>query len=389
MVSQESRLLTLAAVGDVSPNRDDPPSVFRYSRHVLREADIVFGQMEVPLSDRGIPMLSTNMPRRLAARNVRALTDEGAGSDVMSFASNHAMDYGREAFCDTLDILERSGIAVVGAGRDIQEARKPAVLSRNGTRIGFLAYLSVVNHGSVAQENAPGCAPLRASTSYQHVHHWPGTPLLTITELFPQDKKLMEEDIKRLRPQVDVLAVSMHSGLVHYRGMLAMYQTEAAHAAIDSGADLVLQHHAHILKGIEVYKSKAIFYSLGNFALEHTLGFEGDQRASGRAGEEFRRQVYRIRAEPGYEKHSFRHDSLKTMIAKVYIADKRIAKVTYLPAYITPDLEPEVVGQGDPRAQQVFAYVKDISESEDLPARFSWDGEEVLVSPPAGSQPGE
>ena len=68
------------------------------------------------------------------------------------------------------------------------------------------------------------------------------------------------------------------------------------------------------------------------------------------------------------------------MIAKASIHNKRIQKVTYIPAYITPDLEPEVVKPGDPRAQEVFDYVRQISEEEDLHVHFSWDGDEVLVS---------
>ena len=379
MVQKQKDLITLVGVGDVSPNRDDPPSIFRHCGDVFRTADIVFGQMESPLSDRGTPMFVPHAPCKLAAKNVSALTAKGAGFDVMSFACNHAMDWGWEAFYDTLDALKKNNIPIVGAGRNITEARKPVILERKGTRVGFLAYLSIIFPGLVAEEDIPGCVPLRASHYYQQVDFQAGTPPLIVTRLLPEDKRAMEEGIKKLRPQVDVLVVSMHCGVHHVPAMIPMYQKEAAYDAIDNGADLVLQHHAHILKGIEVYKGKAIFYGLGNFALEHSLHFPG-QPKTGDFAYRTLRQFYRIEPIPGWEKYSYLPDARKTMIAKAYIQDKKIQKVTYIPAYVNPDMEPEVVTHQDPRAQEVFDYVNKISEDQDLKVGFSWEGDEVLVS---------
>ena len=244
--------------------------------------------------------------------------------------------------------------------------------------VGFLAYLSILTAGVEAEEDVPGCAPLRASHSYRQYDFQPGTPPLIVTQLLPDHRAAMEEDIRQLRPLVDVLVVSHHAGVHFVPAMIAMYQKEAAHAAIDAGADLVVQHHAHIDKGIEMYKGKAIFYGLGNFAVEHGNPFPGRRRAGDPA---FRllREFYRAKPIPGYEKYRYLYDALKTMIAKAYIEDKKIQKVTYIPCYITPDCEPEVLARKDPRAQQVFDYVKQISEGEDLDVQFSWDGDEVLI----------
>ncbi|MBI2859336.1 MAG: CapA family protein [Chloroflexi bacterium] len=380
MVREGKNTITLVAVGDVSPNRDNPPSIFHYCGNLFRDADIAFGQMEAPLSDRGTPAFVSAVPRRLASKNISALTEEGAGFDVMSHACNHAMDYGWEAFNDTLEALKKNNIAVVGAGENIHEARRPAVLERDGTKVGFLAYLSIVYPGLVAQKNLPGCAPLRATNCYQQIHNSPGTPPLIVTKLYPEDRATMEEDIRKLRPEVDVLVVSIHAGVVSIPAMIAMYQKEAAYAAIDAGADLVLEHHAHILKGIEVYKGKVVFYSLGNWALEHTIPIPGGLKGSfDTHSAEFRRLIAKLKPEPGYEKHTFGHDALKTTAAKAYIQDGKIQKVTYIPAYITPNLEPEVLTRQDPRAQEVFDYVQQISASEDLNVRFSWEGDEVLI----------
>jgi poly-gamma-glutamate synthesis protein (capsule biosynthesis protein) len=190
----------------------------------------------------------------------------------------------------------------------------------------------------------------------------------------------MLEDIKKLRPQVDVLVVFMHCGVHFVPAMIAMYQKEAAYAAIDAGADLVLQSHAHILKGIEMYKGKAIFYGLGNFAVEHGLGFPGSLRPFDHTTRGLKEKLYRIKPERGYEKHGSHHDALKTLIAKAYIQNSKIRKVTYIPVYITPNLEPEVITRENSRAHEVFDYVRQISETEDLKVSFSWDGDEVLIS---------
>ena len=379
MVQKQKGAITLVGVGDISPNRDDPPSIFRHCGDVFRTADIVFGQMESPISDRGTPMFTPHAPCKLAAKNVSALTEKGAGFDVMSFACNHAMDYGYDAFFDTLDALKSNNIAVTGAGRNIAEARTPVILERNGTKVGFLAYLSIVFPGLIAEEDTPGCVPLRASHYYKQMDFQPGTPPLIVTELFPEDKKAMEEDIRKLRPQVDVLVVSMHAGVHFVPAMVAMYQKEAAYHAIDTGADLVLQHHAHILKGIEVYNGKAIFYGLGNFALEHSRHFAGKRKAWDPTRRKIMRDFYRIKPIPGWENYTYLPDARMTMIAKACIQDKKIREVSYIPAYVNPDSEPEVVTRNDPRAQEIFDYVNKISEDQELRVGFSWQRDEVLV----------
>src|SRR3990172_3204791 len=113
----------------------------------------------------------------------------------------------------------------------------------------------------------------------------------------------MEEDIKKLRPQVDVFIMSHHAGVHFVPATIAMYQKEAAYAAIDAGADLVIQHHAHVLKGVEMYNGKAIFYGLGNFAVEKPL------LSRKRRGEPAYRKRYRIEPILNYDKYQRHSDS--------------------------------------------------------------------------------
>lgn len=81
------------------------------------------------------------------------------------------------------------------------------------------------------------------------------------------DLAALQDDVRRLREQVDVVAVSMHWGIHFEAGTIADYQYEAAHAAVDAGADVILGHHGHVIKGIEYYKDKPVFYSPGNVTL--------------------------------------------------------------------------------------------------------------------------
>ena len=87
-----------------------------------------------------------------------------AGIDIISVASNHTMDWGPEAMLDTIELFRSMGKHVIGAGKDIDEARKPAIVERNGVKIAFLGYCSVLRHGHTAGKGKAGCAPMRAHT---------------------------------------------------------------------------------------------------------------------------------------------------------------------------------------------------------------------------------
>ncbi len=381
MSAAGSRSLTIIGVGDVASNRDDPPTIFQHCVSAFRSADIVVGQMEVPLSDRGAPTFTPHTPLKFPSSNVRALGQEGARFDVMSFACNHAMDFGNDAFFDTLDILGANGIAVVGAGKNIDAARKPVIIERNGVKVGFLAYLSIISPGLIAEPTIPGCAPLRAHSYYEQVDFQPGTAPLVVTHLFTEDKQAMEADIRSLREQADVVVVSMHAGVHIAPAIIAMYQKEAAYAAIDAGADVVMQHHSHILKGVEMYKDKAIFYGMNNFAFEFTRSTPHVVRAWDFNCRRLLTELHRIEYHPDYPKHRYHFDALKTILARITVEAGKVSKVTYLPAYINADLEPEVLTRSDPRAQEVFDYVAAISKDQNLKVGFAWDGDEIQVLP--------
>jgi poly-gamma-glutamate synthesis protein (capsule biosynthesis protein) len=194
----------------------------------------------------------------------------------------------------------------------------------------------------------------------------PATPPLIISITKKEDLAALVEAVSKLKSQVDVVVLCMHWGQHLLPAIIPDYCFEIAHAAIDAGADIILGSHTHILKGIEMYKGKPVFYSLANFALE--LGSHmRDHKHVGSLD-----KLYRIKDW---------HDRRKTMMAKVTIEDGKIGRVSYIPCYENDAKEPEIVKRDDPRGQDVYQYVEEISQSEGLPVHFEWDGDEVVVLP--------
>ncbi|MBI4331119.1 MAG: CapA family protein [Chloroflexi bacterium] len=360
----------LYAVGDVSVNREKPESIMALAQPTLKQADVLFGQMECHLSERGAP--GENVSISIAPshpRNVAALTC--VGFDVMAAASNHTLDFGKEALRDTVANLRKNGIIVVGVGENIDEARQPAIIERKATRIGFLDYCTVLPKGYEARPDKPGAAPLRASTAYEQVDWQAGMPPRVLSFAHQEDLAAMLNDIKKLRPEVDVLVLSMHWGIHYIPSLIAMYQKEVAHAAIDAGVDLILGHHTHILKGIEVYKGKVIFHSLANFAYDH--GPIEKVRLSPTW------KNLRWDMDPEYPSYPFPADSRKTIIAKCVMSNKKIQNVRYLPVMINKQSQPEVLSRSDKRSAEVFDYMAWLCKDQQLATAFSRDGDEVLI----------
>ena len=271
--------LTLAIVGDIYVQREDPLSIFAFTREPLAQADIAFGNQEVALSTKGAPIMPGKLVIRSEPRMVEALTY--AGFDVVGLANNHSMDYGPEAILETLEVLDKAGIAHAGAGASIEAAHKPAILERKGAKIAFLSYSSVfIPDFFPAQKDRPGIAVVRLYTAYQphrRVFEQPGSPALAIVTPDAADFARMKQDVQEAKAKADVVVVAWHWGVSEGYMRIVDYQRDMGKAAIDAGADIVVGHHPHMLQGIEVYKGKTIFYSLGNFAFDYQLAYSGQE----------------------------------------------------------------------------------------------------------------
>ncbi|MEE9533307.1 MAG: CapA family protein, partial [Acidimicrobiia bacterium] len=156
----------LLGCGDVGPLHEPLDQYTELVRPALATGHIRFGQCERLYSERGAFQIhSGGHYSRLAPHMAPVFTD--CGFDVVSLASNHAMDWGEEALMDTRELLEGMGIQTVGAGPNLEEARRPAVVERQGIRVAFLARCSVLRDGYAATQAKGGVAPLRAHTYYE------------------------------------------------------------------------------------------------------------------------------------------------------------------------------------------------------------------------------
>lgn len=368
----------MICTGDVGIQRKEPASMFRDVKDELAKADLVFGQCEFPLSDRGSIDTSAVLPCKGMPESAQLMHD--VGYRVMSFASNHTMDWGRDAFYDTLENLKNADIKMVGAGINDVECRKPAIYTMpDGTKIGFLGYSSIVPNGTWATDERPGLNKLRGVTvAYPREADQPQTPRELYSFPHPDDLEMMLADIKVLRPQVDILCVSMHWGIHFVPGAIAQYQRYMAQFAINEGADIILGHHAHIMKPMEYYHGKPIIYCMANFAIEGPRTFSPNLDKT----QKFQKiaKLNKDFADPNKE---MPEDSYKSYFLKVHINDGKIEGVSFSPVWLNKeDCHPEMLHAGDERFDKVVDYMRFISNLQHIDTRYEVDDDDVWVLPP-------
>jgi poly-gamma-glutamate capsule biosynthesis protein CapA/YwtB (metallophosphatase superfamily) len=209
---------------------------------LIRDADVAIANAEAPLTDGGhrFPIYK-DYTYRAPARSADALA--WAGFDVLTLANNHTLDYGAEGLRDTIANAEHAGLTTAGAGADPAEARRAVVITIGDVRVGLLAYCEkqLLWRVYVDQFARRGHAGVAALVDDDLAH-----------------------DIARLRPQVDVLIVSLHLGYNYQPPLPSTLRWSKR--AIDLGADLVVDHHPHVAHPILVHHGKPILLSLGNYA---------------------------------------------------------------------------------------------------------------------------
>jgi poly-gamma-glutamate synthesis protein (capsule biosynthesis protein) len=161
---------------------------------------------------------------------------------------------------------------------------------------------------------------------------------------------------------------------------MAEYQFEVAHAAIDSGADIILGSHPHLLKAFEVYKGKVIFHSLGNFlcdSLKPVPGFSASRKIAN-----LREANTHHKPDPEYGLLGPRPgDLVNTGIGKVVIRDKKVVKVSFIPMLADPKKEFEIrpLEAGGPEFTKIVNYIKDITKVGGVNTEFKVEGGELVV----------
>lgn len=270
--------LTLRAVGDLQIMTQQPdPHLFASVADDLSRVDVLFGNCEWPYTDGvfdyhpveahlndtfdGGDMLQPGGPACVAAMG-------NAGFTVMSVANNHSMHAGYRAFARTLELLEENGIAPVGGGANLAEARKAVIVERNGRRLAFIAVTSGFLPGTQAGRRTPGVATLRR-------HSYAENPAWQDWGINPRLRTLADRDdlnalcrtIAEARAGADAVILSCHWGILEHHEAIDDFQKESARACIDAGADLIVGQGPLAIRGFETYRGKAVLYNMGKFAM--------------------------------------------------------------------------------------------------------------------------
>lgn len=362
-------MVLLGFVGDVLIDRDDPASVFANVEGVIAELDVLFGNCESPYTTEPHCAPSAPVPLSSHPTNTKALSI----FDVMSLANNHIVDCGHDAMLETVELVRAAGAQPVGVGRNLAEARNPAIVDSAGLRIGYLAYSSVFPHGYEAGKGRPGLAPVRAYNHHVEAipNYWePGVTNRVVTFPDERDYARLAEDLSAAREEADVVVASFHWGDYRRPFVLTDHERRTARFAIDHGADVIVGHHHHILRGIEWYNGKPIFYGLGHFVFDL------------RAPVQFQKRFADLRADDAYELYPregwpllpMHPDARLTMLGWVDLAPAGTpTAVGFLPCDLAPDGAVHARHPESPEGRKVVAYMRQACDSQRLGTELTLD----------------
>lgn len=299
---------TFAAVGDLMYLRPMLATIEKQSPEmlrILRAADVTFGNFETTVLDlatfKGSPQAESGGTWMLGAPGV-AKDVAAMGIDIVGHANNHTTDWGVEGMAETLDYLDAAHLVHAGTGRNMTAARAPAYLDSPFGRVGLVSATTTFTPMSPASDalgKVPGrggantirntevgmVSPEDLAVLARLAKTKPGAPVKLSGRIYrampnPADPMTIESDLNQRDENANLLAIrqarqngnfvvfSLHN---HEPGNAsqtpAAFAPVLAHKAIDAGADVYVGHGPHQLRGIEIYKGKPIFYSLGNFAM--------------------------------------------------------------------------------------------------------------------------
>ena len=216
--------------------------LFRDSNALWKDSSLVFANLECTITRDGVaytpnPDKNIKVGGSLAALQAMAK----AGVNVVSTANNHLGDYGRKGIRHTLEALSEVGIQQAGAGANLDEAGRYRLLEADGLTVGFMSCSDVIPQHFTASKDEYGVCPVAYSNLYRNV---------------------MEA-----ASYSDIMVVYVHWG---DEGDMTLNdrQRDVAHQLIESGADIVIGSHPHVLQEVEQYKDGIIFYSMGNYIFD-------------------------------------------------------------------------------------------------------------------------
>lgn len=246
------------------------------------------------------------------------------GFNMTSFVNNHSLDYDIPGLLRTIENVTESGLVHAGCGKNLDQAAAPAYLDLDNGRVALIAFTASMNSefdnvGMAGRQSRrvpgrPGPNQLRVRETLivteeqmkqlqiieeqtgvngalnisraegyslpaaegtldygKHIHFRVGDVPHKETKCEPKDLKRLEDNIRQARFQSDFIMVGIHAHQLEgtSKENPAAFLQEFAHHAIDCGADAVVGHGPHLLRPMEIYKGKPIFYSLGDFIMHN------------------------------------------------------------------------------------------------------------------------
>ncbi len=403
--SAEAGNLSLAAAGDSLMTRrlsvyDEPRFVNLVN--IIRSADVAFTNLEVLIHDfEPYPGAVSGGTWMRAGREI--LQDlKWAGFDMVSTANNHSLDYGIGGLISTIREVEKAGLTYAGTGMNLAEARAPKYLDHARGRVALLAASSSFHLSWMAgrqrsdMQGSPGLSGLRHhveitvsddtmdelrqvhrlmqgktggsdSLSFRGMRATPGSMSFVPGDEVSVSTRPHEGDLEDIcrrigeaRRQADWVVFSLHAheNIGGDRHIPADFIPEACRKFIDAGADIVIGHGPHVIRGMEIHNGRPIMYSLGNFAYQNQTvrklpqgyydnyglgpddtpadGFDARVASTTRFGD------------PGY---------WETVVPVVRFEDWKLKSI---------ELHPAVLGQGTERSQRGRPVLADADEAEKI-----------------------
>jgi len=243
-----NNLFSFIAGGDIMLARGTASSIkafgaeypFQKIRDEIVKHDIAFANLESPISNKGVKFY----PDKGIYFRADPISVEGlafCGFDVVSLANNHALDWGSPALEETMILLKQKGIKYTGAGISREEALKPAVFNIGDTSIAFLCYNTIYPFSATYGEKT------MVTLSYR--------------------ESIIKDEIRKLKNKYDVVIIGIHAG-EEYLTIPEEEKVRKFKKLVDSGADIVIGSHPHVIQPIELYKNSLIAYSLGNLIFD-------------------------------------------------------------------------------------------------------------------------
>lgn len=240
--SPQGDTATISVTGDISGIRGVEEAIRQQGAQAIEaitpllKSDWILGNLETPVT-RHAP----RDPVRGAFTSDPEIMEPifNLGFHAFNLANNHTMDHGAEGLQETLEELRKRNIQHTGAGFNLEEAERPLIHTVNGIRFGLLAWSQP--EIDAADENRPGVAPLR--------------------------RERVLKAVQALRPQVDVLIVSLHEGY-EFQFYPRLEFMDLCRELIDHGVNLLWGNHPHVIQGMETRENGLILYSVGNFLFD-------------------------------------------------------------------------------------------------------------------------